>query len=206
MEHFLAPLQCVCEATSTGESFLARLEESWWDLVVVDLHIPGWNAIRSLATQAPLKSNLLFVTGYPEAFCLSVPENERVWRSYFQRGNADILYKPFDRREFLCKVVQLLGDTAAMFPFTELQLQTIREVRMVLARCWVDLGPIFIQMPEAGVVELSGLLRPLPDASMTAGNGLVERVVGDIGALDDVQDIRITAEVEEEVTGELMQL
>jgi CheY-like chemotaxis protein len=192
MERFLEPADCEFCGVVTGVEFREFYDQGMWDLIILDIHIPDLSVLDELVSLPVLESKLLFITGYPEALCASAPEVESLWHSHFQRGNADILYKPFGRQEFHCKVAPLLGEATPICQLSYEQMQGVKAARIALAKHWIDIGRVFITV-ENGVVMLDGELRYLPDSPGRMGYSITNELVVEILKNPFVVDVKISA-------------
>ena len=193
MERFLEPVDCEYRGVATGEEFRELGAREDWDLMILDIHIPDWSVLEELVAMKKQGVRLLFITGYPEALCASAPEVESIWHSHFQKGDADILYKPFDRQEFHCKTVPLLGEGNPICPLSYEQMQGMKAARIALAQHWIDLGRVHITVENA-VVSLGGELCYLPDSPGRMVQSIKDELVAEIQKDPFVCDVTVTAD------------
>ena len=87
LEHLLASFGYECQSAPDAASGLARFEEGGWDLVLVDIVMPGmsgWALVEAIQRRAPTKPVVL-ITGLNQP---AVMQRARAWR-------LPVIAKPF---------------------------------------------------------------------------------------------------------------
>jgi len=100
--------------TSTDPNEVGKiLSEHNIDLVMLDVHMPqksGFEIYREIRQRAPVP--VLFVTGDPRAFTDPSRPGARILQEEVEKGNAGVLFKPFDVPTLYRKTDELLHLTA----------------------------------------------------------------------------------------------
>jgi FixJ family two-component response regulator len=93
------------EAFASGAEFLERLPTGSWQVVLLDIHIPGLTGFELLKRARDVRPELavIMITGY---------EEREVKRRAYEAGAKGFLLKPFMFSEFL-EVVQALPGVGA---------------------------------------------------------------------------------------------
>lgn len=104
----------VCTSTNPLE-FEALLAREQPDLVLLDVRMPNKDGLSLLddLKRHHRSMPVLFVTGFPDSFDVSVDRVLNLWREHFADGSVDILYKPFKAAELVQKVHVLIGPAGA---------------------------------------------------------------------------------------------
>jgi DNA-binding NtrC family response regulator len=105
------------DTAASGEAALARLEEATFDLVLLDLNLPGMGGMEVLARGRPLQADAQFLvlTGY--ATVRSAVEAMRL-------GAFDYLNKPVDIDELLLSAARALAETELRREVARLRSET----------------------------------------------------------------------------------
>ncbi len=110
------------KACPDGESGMQMIEQSEWDLVILDIMLPGKDGFDLLKK---VKSLHRFT---PVLMFTVLQEKENIIKAYLM-GVDDFINKPFDRWEFLARVRSLLNLRRSY-----MQLEETRNVVLSLAR------------------------------------------------------------------------
>jgi CheY-like chemotaxis protein len=103
LEHLLASFGYECQTAADATSGLARFDEGDWDLLLVDIVMPGmsgWAMIESIRRRAPTVPVVL-ITGLTQP---AVMQRARTWR-------LPVIAKPFRADAFRAVVVNALQTT-----------------------------------------------------------------------------------------------
>jgi CheY-like chemotaxis protein len=92
----------ICEVIDNGEDAIEAVKNNKYDLVLMDVHLPGING--TIATQTirtfDKKTKIVALTA------ISLNENREMLLSY---GMNDVLTKPFDPKDFYRVLSQTIG-------------------------------------------------------------------------------------------------
>ena len=191
--------------TTSGSEFMKKIKKESWDLLIVDMHLPDCDPIEVLSKKKLGHTRLLIVTGYPEVLSAMTPEMETVWRSFFQKGNADILYKPFNHEDFLQAVLPLVEESNESYPLTQEQFHILTQARVCLAWHWLDLGKIKIRI-ENNNLEIAGKLQYLPDTPVRMTDKFTHLLKEQLQHIGNVGSVVISAEIQAQYRDENFEL
>jgi DNA-binding response OmpR family regulator len=106
MVHILHHAGCEAEAAWSGEKALQLAQTMEFDLVTLDISLPGMNGFEICQRLKELPhlrdTPIVFVSGRLDG------ENRRL---AFQAGAADFIEKPFQAQDFLARVLTLVEET-----------------------------------------------------------------------------------------------
>ena len=90
------------EIVSNGESALNKLKKNLYDLIIIDLKMPGLDGIslyqEIVKRNLKLSNRILFFTGDTSSETIK----------FFEEIQADYIYKPFDNADFFKSVKRIL--------------------------------------------------------------------------------------------------
>jgi PAS domain S-box-containing protein len=99
----LSESQCVVDATGDTEEALARLENAAYDVILMDIRMPGMSGIelyaRAIGKRPELAGKFIFMTG---------DSSDRTTRTFLDENKLTFLAKPFDIQTLLERVNALL--------------------------------------------------------------------------------------------------
>ena len=146
LNRFLTVEGYVVDSAPNGHVMLRALRSEPFDLVILDLRLPGGEDGLSLARRMRAETNaaLIMLTGRSDAVDKVIG---------LELGADDYVTKPFDRRELLARIRSVLRRSAVR----ESETQTGARGGSVVRFCeWtVDLNQREVLSPEGTVVELT---------------------------------------------------
>jgi len=130
--HLLAAQQIECDEAEDGEAAIARIAESQYDLVLLDVKMPGMSGIETL--------KLLRESGYAERLkiimCSGLSSPDEM-ATMIQNGADDYLTKPFSIAQFISRVRAALQTKCAQDRADLLEHQ-LRDTNAEVARLKVS--------------------------------------------------------------------
>jgi CheY-like chemotaxis protein len=99
----LSQSQCVVDATGDAGDALAKLESTSYDIILMDIRMPGMSGMelyaRAIDKHPELAGKVIFMTG---------DSSDATTRTFLEHNQLKFLAKPFDIGTLLEKVNELL--------------------------------------------------------------------------------------------------